>query len=87
MEIEKKEIIRSVFLLLDAQDIYEYGAVTFGEKLADIFYLDFMSEVNKLETHYLVHPECRHLITKTKKYRNIIFRFVFNYLSNHRQTS
>ena len=28
--------------------------------------------VRNLETQYLLHPECRHLETKTKMYRNII---------------
>ncbi len=73
MEIEKKKVIGSkLFEELDVPSIYEYGEVTFGEKLADIFYFDVIDSVRLLETHYLLHPECRHLETKTKIYRNII---------------
>lgn len=72
MEIKKKEVIRSDFYLIDIQDIYEYGEITFGEKAALIFYGDLKLIVKNLETQYLLHPECRHLETKTKIYRNII---------------
>lgn len=73
MEIEKKKVIGSkLFEELDVPSIYEYGEVTFGVKLADIFYFDVIDSVRLLETHYLLHPECRHLETKTKIYRNII---------------
>ncbi len=44
----------------------------FGEKAALYFYQEIKSIVKNLETEYLLHPECRHLATKTKIYRNII---------------
>ena len=72
MEITKKEVVRSIFYLNDIQDIFEYGESTFGEKAAFYFYEDLKLKVRDLETNYLVHPECRHLETKTKIYRNII---------------
>lgn len=72
MEIKQKEVVRSTFYLADIQDIFEYGEVTFGEKAALFFYEDIRSIVRSLETQYLLHPECRHLETKTKMYRNII---------------
>lgn len=72
MEITKKEVVRSSFYLKDIQDIYEYGETTFGERAALIFYDDLKLIVRDLEINYLVHPECRHLETKTKIYRNII---------------
>ncbi|WP_396210813.1 type II toxin-antitoxin system RelE/ParE family toxin [Flavobacterium sp.] len=72
MEITKKEVVRSIFYLNDIQDIFEYGESTFGEKAAFYFYEDLKLKVRNLETNYLVHPECRHLETKTKIYRNII---------------
>lgn len=72
MEIAKKEVVRSIFYLNDIQDIFEYGESTFGEKTAFYFYEDLKLMVRNLETNYLVNPECRHLETKTKIYRNII---------------
>ena len=72
MEIAKKEVVRSIFYLNDIQDIFEYGESTFGEKAAFYFYEDLKLMVRNLETNYLVNPECRHLETKTKIYRNII---------------
>ena len=72
MEIEKKEVIRSSFYFSDIIDIYEYGEATFGETTALNFYADLKFRISLLETQYLMHPECRHLETKTKKYRNII---------------
>ena len=57
MEIEKKEVIASkIFEEQDVPSIYEYGEVTFGIKLADIFYFEIINSVRSLETHYLLHP-------------------------------
>ena len=72
MEIEQKKVIRSTFYLTDIQAIFEYGEVVFGERAAIYFYEDIRQMVRNLETQYLLHPECRHLETKTKIYRNII---------------
>ena len=72
MEIAKKEVIRSTFYFADIQNIFEYGEATFGERAALIFYEDLKLRARELETNYLVNPECHHLETKTKIYRNII---------------
>jgi plasmid stabilization system protein ParE len=72
MEIRKKEVITSnLFDTVDLLDIYEYGEATFGERLAIHFIAEIYSILENLDTHYLLHPECRHLVTKTKIYRNI----------------
>ncbi len=72
MDIREKEVVRSEFYYTDIQDIFEYGEVTFGFKAA-IYYIDDLKiMVRDLNAHYLLHPECRHLETKTKIYRNII---------------
>ena len=85
MEIEKKKVVGSkLFEELDVPSIYEYGEITFGIKLADIFYFEIINSVRLLETQYLLHPECRHLETKTKIYRNIILG---SYLIIYRITS
>jgi toxin ParE1/3/4 len=73
MEVESKKVKTSeIFEVKDVPSIYDYGEVTFGVKLADIFFFEIYENVRLLETQYLLHPECRHLETKTKIYRNII---------------
>lgn len=73
MEIAKKEVVTSkLFDTIDVLDIYEYGESTFGERLAVSFIDEIYSYIGKLKSQYLLHPECRHLETKTKIYRNII---------------
>lgn len=72
MEITKKKVVKSVYYYKDIQDIFEYGEATFGEKAALSFFDELLIATHRLEFQYLLHPECRHLETKTKKYRNII---------------
>ena len=72
MEIKSKKVVRSTFYLTDIQDTFEYGEATFGENAALYFYEDIKLTIRRLETEYLLHPECRHLVTKIKMYRNII---------------
>lgn len=72
METVKKKVVKSNFYFIDLQEIFEYGEVTFGEKAALIFYEELFSQIENLESQYYLHPECRHLVTKSKKYRNII---------------
>lgn len=72
METTKKKVVKSIYYYKDIQDIFEYGEAAFGEKAALFFYEEIFSNVEKLESQYYLHPECRHLETKTKKYRNII---------------
>lgn len=72
MEITKKKVVKSVYYYKDIQDIFEYGEATFGEKAALSFFDELLMDSQNLESRYLLHPECHHLETKTKKYRNII---------------
>lgn len=73
MEITKKKVVKSVYYYKDIQDIFEYGEATFGEKAALSFFEELLLVTHNLESHYYLHPECRHLETKSKIYRNIIF--------------
>lgn len=73
MEATKKKVVKSVYYYKDIQDIFEYGEATFGEKAAVSFFDELVINTQNLESSYLLYPECRHLETKTKKYRNIIF--------------
>ena len=74
MESEVREVKTSyLFDNFDIPSLFFYGMDTFGLKAADAFMEELFDRVAQLETHYLLHPECRHLKTKTKIYRNIIF--------------
>jgi toxin ParE1/3/4 len=74
MEKESRKVVTSEpFDFIDLPSIHEYGWATFGLKLADCFVAEIYSLIGDLSKNYLLHPECRHLETKTKKYRNIIF--------------
>lgn len=73
MEIAKKKVVKSVYYYEDIQRIFEYGEATFGEKAALSFFEELLQATHQLESRYLLHPESRHLETKSKKYRTIIF--------------
>ena len=72
MEKKTLQVVTSKKYNSDLSDIHEYGAGTFGLKYADFFIAEIYEEVQKLTLLYEIHPECRHLPTKSKKYRNII---------------
>ena len=73
MEKKYLEVVTShVFDFIDIPSIYEYGYKTFGINAADFFVNDIYASLKDLSTEYLIHSECQHLVTKTKKYRNII---------------
>jgi toxin ParE1/3/4 len=70
---QKKTIVRSDIFKQNQIEVYEYGAEAFGEFLADIFMGRLENIIDELEYLYNLHPECKHLPTKGKIYRNIIF--------------
>ena len=53
-------------------DVLEYGIETFGLVQAKKYFNTISHLVERLETDYYYHPECRHLATKSRIYRNII---------------
>lgn len=73
MEKKNLKVVTSkLFDFIDLPSIHEYGRETFGLKLADFFIAEIYIRLDELSNSYYHHPECRHLTTKTKKYRNII---------------
>jgi plasmid stabilization system protein ParE len=59
--------------LVSLEQIYEYGIETFAFTAATVFIEEISLRIEQLATDYLLHPECRYLITKSKMYRNIIY--------------
>ncbi len=73
MEKNTKKVIQSETFKQKRREIYNYGSDAFGEFLADLFFERLKKILLELEYQYDLHPECKHLPTKGKIYRNIIF--------------
>ena len=52
--------------------VYDYGADIFGSLQAERYDSKIVKAVESLSDFYLAYPECRHLVTKSRMYRNII---------------
>ncbi|HVS94109.1 MAG TPA: type II toxin-antitoxin system RelE/ParE family toxin [Mucilaginibacter sp.] len=72
MEGETLEVAISDLALHSLYHIYEYGVETFALNAANIFIDELYERIYALSDDYLIHPECRYLITKSEMYRNII---------------
>lgn len=52
--------------------VFKEGLVQFGYFQARKYLEHILTSVEDLSTNYPYHPECRHLATKSRMYRNII---------------
>jgi plasmid stabilization system protein ParE len=52
--------------------IYDYSLDTFGYFQAERYLRCIERSLNTLSEYYTAYPECRHLATKSRMYRNII---------------
>ena len=52
--------------------IYDYSFDTFGGIQAERYMQKIDKALDTLYTYYLQYPECRHIATKSRMYRNII---------------
>lgn len=52
--------------------IYDYTLDTFGYFQADRYQQKIEEALDTLCEYYMVYPECRHITTKSRMYRNII---------------
>ena len=53
-------------------EILKYGIATFGSFQARRYFNTVSKFVEELTNDYFCYPECRHLTTKSRMYRNII---------------
>ena len=67
-----RKVIHSKIIEEDLADIYQYGLETFGKVAANIWLEDANHEIQGLSYKFNIYPECKHLPTKSKMYRNII---------------
>ena len=72
MEKEQRPVAFSEQFYIDIADIYLYGYETFGEMQANIYEERIYTLVENLSQLYEMYPECRHIQTKSRMYRNII---------------
>lgn len=72
VEKKKREIAVSEQFTEDLKSVYEYGEETFGEAAAKSFVSEIYSKILALNQTWNHHSECRHLLTKDQRYRNII---------------
>ena len=54
------------------EQIYNFGFETFGYFQAEHYRQKIRISLNTLPEMYLAYPECRHIPTKSRMYRNII---------------
>jgi len=52
--------------------IYAYGLETFGYFQAERYDRQILQSIATLSTYYTFYPECQHLATLSRMYRNII---------------
>src|SRR5882757_390428 len=83
MEVEIREVVVSDLALVSLEQIYEYGIETFAEPAATVYIERLITHIEHLAKNYLLYPECRYLVTKSKMYRNLIHG---NYLVIYRIT-
>ena len=81
MERKARKVVLSALVYKDLAVIHKFGLENFGENLASHFLKDVYQQISDLGLYFSIHPECRHLPTKTHIYRNIIFG---NYLIIYR---
>jgi toxin ParE1/3/4 len=71
-EFEEKPVAFSKHYVLDTDNIYNYGLETFGKAQAKKYEVLIDKITTELAISYWMYPECRHLPTKGRIYRNII---------------
>jgi len=72
MVTQSKKVITSRYYENHLVEILEYSIETFGYIQACKYFDTISQLVERLYNDYTCHPECRHLATKSRMYRNII---------------
>lgn len=54
------------------KNIFDYGIEQFGELQALKYECLIYEELQRLPQRYWVHPECRHIQTKSRMYRSVM---------------
>ena len=70
--IPRKEVKVSAQFYESFEQIYDYGSETFGEIQAGRYGQKIRASLGTLPDRYTYYPPCRHIPTRSLKYRNII---------------
>jgi len=70
--ISRKPYIVSREFNESRKNIYEYSLHTFGYFQAERYKQKIRMSLDTLSDFFTAYPECRHLATKSRRYRNII---------------
>ena len=80
MEKEIREVVYTKNIDKDLSSIYQYGIETFGVVFANVFLAEFHHTLQGLSFMFNTYPECRHLNTISKMYRNaIVGKYLIKY--------
>ena len=71
-QLSRKKVIGSPIYEESLERIFVEGIERFGIFQARKYLEHILNTVEKLENDYPYYPECRHLATKSRMYRNII---------------
>ena len=71
-ELSRKPYITTRNFRENRKHIYDYSFETFGHLQAEHYSTKIQKALDMLPNWYLTHPECRHIPTKSRIYRNII---------------
>jgi len=71
-QLQQVKVITSANFEEHLLEILEHGIVMFGMTQARKYFTMIQNVVKKLDREFTYHPECRHLATKSRMYRNII---------------
>jgi plasmid stabilization system protein ParE len=71
-ELSRKPYVTSDKFLISRTHVYNYGVQTFGYFQAERYDRKIEKAIETLPFYYTAYPECRHIPTKSRMYRNII---------------
>jgi plasmid stabilization system protein ParE len=71
-EITCKPYVTSDKFFDSRSDVYYFGLSKFGYLQAERYDQKIEKAIESLSEYYTYYPECRHLATKSRMYRNII---------------
>ena len=70
--VPEKPVVVSDQFKKSRQNVYVGGIELFGFYQAGLYLDKILEALNTLPIYYNVYPECRHIVTKSRMYRNII---------------
>ncbi|MCL2132199.1 MAG: type II toxin-antitoxin system RelE/ParE family toxin [Lentimicrobiaceae bacterium] len=71
-KVFSKPYVVSMKFNVSRENIYEYTLDIFGYFQAERYKQKIRQSLDTLPDFHMVYPECRHIATKSQKYRNII---------------